>query len=50
MRRACHIDVLACPPCCGRLRLIATLEDPAVVNKILAHLRQAASGPGPAPG
>ncbi len=37
--------MLACPRCGGRLCLIATLEDPAVVSKILAHLRQAASEP-----
>jgi len=25
------IDVLACPHCGGRLRLIATLHDPAII-------------------
>jgi hypothetical protein len=37
--------------CGGRLRLIATLHDPAVIRKILAHLALAHSGqsPGPAP-
>jgi hypothetical protein len=45
------IDVLACAHCGGRLRLIATLHDPAVIRKILAHLALAHSGqsPGPAP-
>jgi hypothetical protein len=40
-----------CPHCGGRLRLIATLHDPAVIRKILAHLGLAHSGqsPGPAP-
>jgi len=38
MRRAFGIDVLACPRCSGRLRLIATVEDPGVVGKILAHV------------
>src|SRR6266481_2121131 len=37
MHRAFGIDVLACPQCGGRLRLIATLHDPAVIRKILAH-------------
>ena len=32
------IDVLACAGCGGRLRLLATIEDPATVTKILAHL------------
>src|SRR2546428_724189 len=36
MRRAFDIDVLACPRCGGRLRLIATLEDPGAIRAILA--------------
>jgi hypothetical protein len=51
MRRAFAIDVLACAHCGGRLRLITTLHDPAVIRKILAHLALSRSGqsPGPAP-
>jgi len=51
MRRVFAMDVLACGHCGGRLRLIATLHDPAVIRKILAHLGLAHSGqsPGPAP-
>jgi hypothetical protein len=51
MHRAFAIDVLACVHCGGRLRLIATLHDPAVIRKILAHLGLARSGqsPGSAP-
>ena len=43
--------ILACPHCGGRLRLIATLHDPVVIRKILAHLALGHSGqsPGPAP-
>jgi uncharacterized protein YbaR (Trm112 family) len=50
MRRVFDLDVLACPRCGGRLRLIATVEDPAVVGKILAHLGllHPAGSPGPA--
>ena len=46
-----HPDVLACPHCRGRLRLIATLHDAAVIRKLLAPLGMARSGarPGPAP-
>ena len=47
MHRAFALDVLACPHCGGRLRLIATLHDPAVIRKILAHLGLAPSGPSP---
>ena len=49
MHRAFAIDVLACPHCGGRLRLIGTLHDPAVIRKILAHLEIAPSGPSPGP-
>jgi hypothetical protein len=37
-RRVCTIDILACPDCGGRLRLLATIEERTVVEKILAHL------------
>ena len=38
MRRAFDIDVLACPRCGGRMRLLATIDDPLVIEPILAHL------------
>jgi hypothetical protein len=50
MHRAFGIDVLACAHCGGRLRLIATLHDPAVIRKILAHLPRCHSGQSPGPG
>jgi hypothetical protein len=49
MHRAFGIDVLACAQCGGRLRLIATLHDPAVIRRILVHLAPAHSGPSPGP-
>jgi hypothetical protein len=51
MRRVFDLDVLACPRCGGRLRLIATVADPAVVGKIRAHLGllHPADSPGRAP-
>ena len=49
MHRAFAIDVLVCPHCGGRLRLIATLHDPAGIRKILAPLGLAPSGPSPGP-
>ena len=51
MRRVFALDVLACPRCGGRLRVIATVQDPAVVRAILAHLGLAPGpdSPGPAP-
>jgi uncharacterized protein YbaR (Trm112 family) len=38
MRRAFEIDVLACPRCGGRLRLITTVEDPREIREVLAGL------------
>ncbi len=38
MRRAFELDVLACPRCGDHMRLIATIEDPRVIRRILAHL------------
>src|SRR5262245_24434338 len=51
MHRAFGVDVLAGPHCGGRLRLMATLQDPVVIRRILAHLALCHSGqsPGPVP-
>ena len=38
MRRAFETDVLACPRCGGRMVVLATIEDPAVIHRILTHL------------
>jgi hypothetical protein len=39
MRRAFDIDVLACPRCAGRLRVLATVKDPDAIRAILAPLQ-----------
>ena len=51
MHRVFALDVLACPRCGGRLRVIAIVQDPAVVRTLLAHGGRARSpaAPGPAP-
>jgi hypothetical protein len=38
MRQAFETDVLACPKCGGRMILLATITDPAVIRRILTHL------------
>ena len=38
MQRAFELDVLACPKCGGRLRLIATVEDPRQIREVLDAL------------
>jgi hypothetical protein len=49
MRRAFDIDVLACPRCGGRLRLIATVEDPEAIRAILGALAESEEFVGRAP-
>jgi len=49
MWRAFDIDVLACPRCGGRLRLIATVEDPDAVRISLGGLAGSAGLVGRAP-
>jgi hypothetical protein len=41
--------VLACPRCSGRLRLIALIEDAAVIGQILRHLGLPDTIPSPRP-
>jgi hypothetical protein len=38
MRRSFAFDVLACPRCAGRLRLIAVIEETRVIHRILGHV------------
>jgi uncharacterized protein YbaR (Trm112 family) len=43
MRRVFDLDVLACPRCGGRLRVIAAVQDPLAVQAILAHRARSAA-------
>jgi hypothetical protein len=49
MRRAFEVDVLACPRCGGRLRLIALLEAGDGTARILRHLGLPAEVPAARP-
>lgn len=49
LRRTFELDILACPDCGGRLRLVATIEERAVIEKILAHLGLPVDLPSAAP-
>ena len=49
MRRTFGVDVLACPRCGGRLRLIALIEQAAVIDRILRHLGLPTTIPAPPP-
>ncbi|MDD5306582.1 MAG: transposase [Deltaproteobacteria bacterium] len=39
MKRTFGLDVLCCTECGGRMKLIALIEEPSVVRKILKHLK-----------
>ena len=43
LKRVFGIDIETCPACGGALRIIARIEDPAVINKILTHIGKNAS-------
>jgi hypothetical protein len=47
MQRCFDIDVLLCPHCLGRRRIIAFLEDPVVVHQILSHCGLLETGSDP---
>ena len=49
MRRTFGFDVLACPRCGGRLRLIALIEQASVIDRILRHLGVPTEIPEPRP-
>lgn len=38
MQRAFELDVLSCPACNGRMRLLALIEKPSVARRTLRHL------------
>jgi hypothetical protein len=50
MRRAFGLDILRCPRCAGRMQLMATIDDPAVIQRILAHLGLPGARAGPSSG
>ena len=49
LQRVWDQDVLQCPRCGGRMRLVALIRNPAVSEKILRHLGRWSRGPPRAP-
>ena len=43
LKRVFNLDVETCDKCGGDVRIIASIEDPAVIQKILAHLANTVS-------
>jgi len=48
LRRVFAIDIETCRKCGGRLRVIASIEAPAVIERILEHLGRDAGSIDPA--
>jgi hypothetical protein len=49
LKRVFDIDVEHCPNCGGALKIIAAIEDPPVIVKILSHLGLPTCAPPRAP-
>jgi hypothetical protein len=49
LKRVFDIDIEHCPPCGGTLKIIAAIEDPHVIVKILTHLSLSARAPPRSP-
>ncbi len=48
LKRVFKIDILTCEHCGGAVKVIASIEDPAVIKKILDHLARRAEAATPA--
>jgi hypothetical protein len=40
LKRVFAIDIESCPECGGKLRVIACIEDPPLIEKILQHVQR----------
>lgn len=49
LKRVLDIDIERCPNCAGRLKIIAVIEDPALITQILSNLGLPARAPPRAP-
>jgi hypothetical protein len=43
LKRVFNIDIQTCSECGGNVKIIASIEDPVVIRKILAHLENTTS-------
>jgi len=49
LKRVFKIDIESCEQCGGAVKVIASIEDPVVIRKILHHLEQRAESTQPLP-
>jgi hypothetical protein len=47
LKRAFGIEIEQCVRCGGRLKVIASIEEPEVIERILAHRRERGEGAAP---
>jgi hypothetical protein len=47
LKRVFGIDIETCPACGGAVRIVACIEDPQVIGKILTDLEQKTSAAAP---
>ncbi|MET0062412.1 MAG: hypothetical protein ABW176_08955 [Candidatus Thiodiazotropha endolucinida] len=47
LKRVFNIDVSVCPKCGGEAKVIASIEDQQIIDKILAHLMKRGALPPP---
>ncbi|MCP5320527.1 MAG: hypothetical protein H7A12_06850 [Pseudomonadales bacterium] len=47
LKRVFDIDVASCVRCGGAVRVIASIEDPALIERMLAHVRERAQRSSP---
>ena len=40
LKRVFRIDIETCPACGGAVKVVASIEDPVVIRKILVHVRR----------
>ena len=45
LKRVFGVEIQSCARCGGKLKIIASIEEPAVIAKILAHLERSAPDP-----
>ncbi len=46
LKRVFNIDIQTCSECGGAVKVIACIEDPMVIEKILTHLNEKVTSPG----
>jgi hypothetical protein len=49
LKRVFNIDITKCTKCSGNMKIIAAIEDPKVIKKILTHLKLPTKAPTPWP-